>query len=129
MGDSMRTIIAGSRGINDINEVRTAVNASGFKIKEVVSGRARGVDRLGERWADEHGIPKKYFPADWEQYGLRAGHFRNEEMAEYAEALIAIWDGLSSGSRDMIELGHKYNLELFVHIVKPSKSIDDAFNI
>ena len=57
----MKTIIAGSRDLTDYNLVKLAVEESGFEIAEVVSGGARGVDRLGERWAKEHGVPIKRF--------------------------------------------------------------------
>lgn len=114
----MKTIIAGSRGISDIKYIRQAVEESGFQITKVVSGRARGVDRLGERYADEIGAPKKYFPAAWTTYGKKAGHLRNVEMADYADALIAIWDGESSGTEDMIQLAKNRGLKVYVKIVK-----------
>lgn len=93
----MKVIIAGSRGITDYAIVERAIRESGFQITEVVSGTARGVDRLGERWAAEHGIPVAPFPADW-KIGKNAGILRNAQMAEYAEAAIIIWDGSSNGS-------------------------------
>lgn len=113
----MRVIIAGSREIKDYEEVKKAVDASGFHITEVVSGKARGVDRLGEDWADEHGIPVKPFPAKWGR-GMNAGNIRNGEMAEYAHALIAIWDGESSGTEDMIKKAHAKNLYVYVRKIK-----------
>lgn len=79
--------------------VRAAVDASGFRITEVVSGVAHGVDKLGERWAQAHKIPVKQFPAQWNKYGNAAGPIRNREMAEYADALIAVWDGQSRGHK------------------------------
>ena len=113
----MRVIIAGSRGITDYEEVKKAVNASGFNITEVVSGKARGVDTLGEQWADENGIPVKPFPAKWGR-GMNAGHIRNGEMAEYAHALIALWDGKSTGTADMIKKAHAKNLYVYVRKIK-----------
>jgi hypothetical protein len=116
----MKTIIAGSRGIEDIAVVAAAVEASGFRdrITEVVSGAARGVDRLGEQWAASVGIPVKSCPADWKRQGRGAGLVRNREMADYADALIAIWDGKSRGTRNMIELAEARGLKVFVHVVE-----------
>jgi hypothetical protein len=63
---------------------------------------APGVDTLAERWAEQHGIPVMRFPADWKRYGRRVGSIRNQKMAEYAEALVAVWDGRSRGNLNMI---------------------------
>jgi hypothetical protein len=98
----MKVIIAGSRDIIDYSEVEKAVEESGFEITEVVSGKADGVDTLGERWADEHGVPVKPFPAKWASHGKAAGRWRNREMSLYADALVAVWDGNSNGTHNMI---------------------------
>ena len=113
----MKTIIAGGRDIEDYDAVVTAVELSGFEITEVVSGAARGVDSLGERWAEEHGIHVKQFPARWEKHGRKAGPLRNEEMAKYADALIAVWDGASRGTENMIGHATMNRLAVFVHEV------------
>jgi len=113
----MKVIIAGSRSITDVNIVRRAVKLSGFEITEVVSGTARGVDRLGEQIAHELNIPVKRFPANWEKYGRRAGFLRNQEMAHYADALIAVWDGVSRGTKHMIEYARSCGLQVYVHRV------------
>ena len=100
----MRVIIAGSRSIGDYELVEQAVADSGFNITEVVSGKAIGVDTLGEIWANEHGVPIKPFPANWAKYGRRqAGKIRNQQMADYADALIAVIKNHSSGSSDMLK--------------------------
>ena len=99
----MKVIIAGTRGVNDYKLLTEAVQRSGFDIKEVVSGCATGVDRLGERWAIANDVPIKEMPADWDRYGNSAGPFRNREMAKYADAAIIVWDGKSVGTRNMIE--------------------------
>lgn len=98
----MKTIIAGSRSITDRDLVFGLIKNSPIKITEVVEGEAAGVDVLGKEWAIENGVPFKPFPADWKRHGKKvAGFVRNQEMADYAEALILIWDGKSTGSMDM----------------------------
>lgn len=128
----MKTIIAGSRTVEDYETVLKAVKASGFQISEVVSGGANGVDKLGERYAEANGIPVKRFPARWNdfsepclvrsdkggrKYNALAGHNRNGEMGRYADALIAIHNG-SPGTRNMIEQAKALNLKIFEYIVK-----------
>src|SRR5690606_18107873 len=98
----MKIIIAGSRYFTDVQDVRDAAAQCGFDITEVVSGAARGVDQLGEQWAKEHSIRVKQFCADWYEQGLKAGMLRNAAMAGYADGLLAIWDGKSKGTADMI---------------------------
>lgn len=109
----MKVIIAGSRTIQDYRIVKTAIERSGFKITEVVSGTARGVDVLGERWAMDHNLPIKQFPADWDGNGRGAGYIRNMEMADYADALIAVWNGRSKGTQHMIATARKKDMEVF----------------
>lgn len=113
----MKTIIAGGRNITKYSYVEDAVLQSGFDITEVVSGCARGADALGEMWANKHNIPLSMFPADWDNLGKKAGHVRNCQMGDYAEALIALWDGESRGTKHMIDYATKNGLEVFVYKV------------
>jgi predicted Rossmann fold nucleotide-binding protein DprA/Smf involved in DNA uptake len=55
----MKTIIAGSREINDYEFLKKVIKESEFEITEVISGTARGVDKLGERFAEENHISVK----------------------------------------------------------------------
>lgn len=114
----MKVIIAGSRSIQSLSIVRYHMkNYESDGITEVVSGGAKGVDKLGEEWAREQQIPVTVFPAEWRnlshddavvktnkygKYDAVAGHRRNQKMAEYADSLVAIWDGKSKGTQDMV---------------------------
>lgn len=100
----MKIIIAGTRSFFDLAVVTNAVYSSPWltKISEVVSGGADGVDSLGERFAENHLIAYTRFPADWSRHGNAAGPIRNGKMAAYADALIAVWNGKSSGTKNMI---------------------------
>ena len=82
---------------------------------EVVSGCAQGADTHGETVARSMGIPVARFPADWKQYCKSAGVRRNAKMAEYADALIAVWDGESRGTKNMIDLAVANGLIVFVY--------------
>lgn len=111
----MKTIIAGSRSITDFTFLVDAVREfdvakKEYKITEVVCGGAKGVDKLGALWGARHNIPIRLFPADWDRYGRKAGILRNEEMAEYADAAIILWNGKSSGTKNMIDLAKQYKL-------------------
>lgn len=116
-------IIAGSRDFTNYAMVKSSLKK--FLLSKqtcekptIICGMARGADMLGYRLAKQFKLPLKEFPADW-SIGKRAGYIRNEQMAKYAQThgngvLFAFWDGKSKGTKWMIELAKKYNLE--VHI-------------
>lgn len=115
----MKVIIAGSRDVTfPLLHVVRAVDESGWMITEVVSGCARGVDEHGEQWAKRRDIPVKRFPADWDRHGRAAGPIRNRQMAQYADALIAIWDGKSRGTKNMIDEMNKCGKPVLIRRVK-----------
>jgi len=95
----MKTIIAGSREINDFALVEEAIKLSNFKITTVVSGGARGVDSLGEWYANKNNLEIDRYLPEWNKFGRGAGHIRNELMAKNADALVDIWDGKSPGTK------------------------------
>ncbi len=113
----MRVIIAGSRTVTDFMQVVEAVVKSGFDVTTVISGTAKGVDQLGEDYAELFGLDVERFPADWSQHGRAAGPIRNRAMAEAADALVAVWDGSSRGTKNMIETARKLGLAVHVHRV------------
>lgn len=118
----MKTIIAGCRDFGsspgakfDIDFFADCMSEYQYPITEIVSGGAKGADRLGEIWAKAKGIPLKIFYADWTKYGRRAGPIRNAEMGDYADALIVFWDGKSRGTKNMIDYAKKKNLTITVY--------------
>lgn len=135
----MRCIIAGSSSINQYGYVEAAMDACGFahKIDTIISGHAPyGVDRLGERWGKERGLCVLTRPALWqnleasgafikynrrgEPYNAKAGFDRNQRMADMCtpgeDALVAVWNGKSPGTADMISRARKRGLIVFVSI-------------
>jgi predicted Rossmann-fold nucleotide-binding protein len=133
----MKIIIAGSREVTDFNLIKDAMDQAVKKFKkkplEIVSGGARGVDKLGEKWAEENGVNCVVFEADWsnikgdnvflkkkinpytkkeEFYNANAGFERNQKMAEYADALVAINLG-TPGTNDMINRMKKLGKKVY----------------
>lgn len=110
----MKVIIAGGRDFDNYVLLLESVISSNFDITEIVSGGARGADLVGELLASDLEIPLTRFPADWTKYGRAAGPIRNSEMANYADALIAMWDGESSGTKNMIAQATKQGLGVYI---------------
>lgn len=113
----MKTIIAGTRTCENIALLEEAISECGWEITEVISGTARGADRLGEIYATRNQLPCVKFPANWDLYGKSAGYKRNVEMAEYGEALIALWDGKSRGTMHMINIARSKGLKVYVKFI------------
>lgn len=105
----MKCIIAGSRTIGDYPLLLKAIERSGFSITEVICGEAIGVDKLGRQWAIANDIPIISMPANWNLHKKAAGPIRNKQMADVADACIALWDGKSPGTRNMIDNMIKQN--------------------
>jgi predicted Rossmann fold nucleotide-binding protein DprA/Smf involved in DNA uptake len=102
----MKVIVAGSRSITDYVVVEEAIIASEYAITLLISGGADGVDGLGVEWAKLHGVPYIQKNAVWRSstgaYLPEAGKERNRLMAKAADACVAVWDGRSPGTSNMI---------------------------
>lgn len=113
MNNEFRVIIAGGWDFDDYEYLKESMDYFLSKIKRkivIVCGAARGADILGARYAEECGYEVRYYPADWKSNGKSAGFIRNLEMAQNADALVAFWNGQSSGTKHMIETARKYRL-------------------
>lgn len=137
----MRLIIAGTRTLElnhtFIEILINTLNVPKDRVLEVVSGGARGIDYAGEKWAasipyNNGMVPSSYkgrtepvkvkiFEADWETHGKAAGPIRNKQMAEYADALLLIWNGESPGSKNMKEHMQKLNKPIYEVVLKAPK--------
>jgi hypothetical protein len=116
--ETFRLIIAGGREFSDYallqKKVDVMLSAKRFSLLiEVISGKAKGADTLGEQYAKANGFTIKEFPANWSK-GKSAGDERNKAMAEYADACICFWDGRSKGTKHMIDLATAQGLPVRV---------------
>lgn len=124
----LRIIIAGGRDFDDFPllmnkciEIIVEATKEDNTIDKIriVSGGARGADKLGKQYAQIAHYDVSRFPADWETYGKSAGYRRNAEMAKFASedgnigVLIAFWDGKSRGTKHMIDLAKRYGLKVY----------------
>lgn len=109
----MKVIVAGGRDFNQ-PELMWDTLSEIEGITEIVCGKARGADTGGEIYAKINKIPVAEFPAQWDKYGKSAGYRRNVKMAEYADMLVAFWDGKSKGTKHMIDIATAKGLDVKV---------------
>ena len=128
----VRIIICGSRKFNDYEFLKDKVtqlinyikeNRTRYSLPEdvkirIVSGRAKGADTLGEKYASEFGYDLELFAAEWDRYGIYAGLMRNGDMAKFAceydnfPVIIGFKCGASHGTSHMLSLGKKYDFPI-----------------
>ncbi len=99
----MRVLIVGSRNI-------PCFNISSYippETDHIISGGAKGIDSIAEAYADLHGIPKIIVRPQYQVYGRAAPIKRNEVMVDMADYIIAVWDGLSKGTKFTIDYAKK----------------------
>lgn len=106
--DEFKLIVAGGRDFNRYHSVAHEItmlanNELSHRAVSIVSGMARGADRMGWEFAQKARVQCYAFPADWDTHGKAAGPIRNRAMAEFADGLLAFWDGQSRGTKNMIE--------------------------
>lgn len=78
----------------------------------IISGGAKGVDTLAERFAKELNLQNDIYKADWGKYGKSAGPKRNLEMVKNADGVIAFWDFKSRGTKTTIQFSKENNVNL-----------------
>jgi len=105
--EPMNLIVAGGRDFNDYERLSAVLFAFADKYPNraitIVSGMARGADKLAWEFCRRENVSCIEMPADWDRYGKRAGYLRNEAMANISHAVIAFWDGQSRGTKHMID--------------------------
>lgn len=90
----MKVAVIGSRSLT-VDHLEKYLPAG---VTEIVSGGARGVDTSARAYAHAHGLPCVEFLPDYEKYGRTAPLRRNLQIIEYADMVLAFWDGKSTGT-------------------------------
>ncbi len=115
--------VVGSRSFHDYKTLEYEINKI-FKAKKrakpgrnmcIVSGGARGADRLAKRYADEH--PDVHYvehKPDWEKHGKKAGFMRNVDIVKDSNMVVAFWNGKSKGTKHTMGMAQSLNKSLKV---------------
>jgi predicted Rossmann fold nucleotide-binding protein DprA/Smf involved in DNA uptake len=96
-GGAVKVAVIGSRNFANTRLLADVLEEYRPTMTALVSGGARGADKLGERWANKHGIATEIFHPDHKRY-KHAYHPRNRLIVEAADLVVAFWDGHSTGT-------------------------------
>lgn len=115
-------VIAGSRSLQNNYKAISVLDTFFKKYKPseftAVSGMARGIDIMARDKAIENGFTVLEYPADWERYGKSAGYIRNAEMTKISHCSLILWDGVSRGTKHMIDLCEKEGVATHLIVIR-----------
>lgn len=120
----MKWVITGGRNIKDVQLVEGHLEDMYKKYGKpemLIHGDCCGVDKISGSWAEKKGISVEKHPADWKKYGKGAGPIRNREMANRCskeDICVSLWNGTSSGTKDMLSVCEKKGLKTEIKLVK-----------
>ena len=109
--------MAGCRNLTNEKDIEKVLRQY-IAVKDIIiTGGCRGVDRVAHDYARRYFCDTEVYEADWDKHGKAAGPIRNRKMAEDADQLVAIWDGKSRGTKNMIDEALKAGIETHVHFI------------
>ena len=98
----MKVAIIGSRSI-----FATDIGMYISNGDEIVSGGAVGIDSCAEEYAKKNGLKLTVFLPQYERYGRAAPIVRNQTIVDYADKIVAFWDGKSKGTLSVIKYAER----------------------
>lgn len=109
----MKVAVIGSRGLTVSDLGRYLPENT----TEIVSGGAKGVDTSAREYAKKNGIKLTEFLPEYTRFGRSAPLKRNITIIEYADIVLAFWDGKSRGTKFVIDNCRKLGVEVRVYII------------
>ncbi len=110
----MRIAVVGSRKIT-VTDIGVYVSEA----DEIVSGGAVGVDTCAADYAKKNGIRLTVFLPEYDRFGRAAPIVRNKRIVDYADKVVAFWDGCSKGTLSVINYTKKSGKPCEVIILEP----------
>lgn len=107
----MKVAVIGSRGLH-VDHLEDYLPKG---VTEIVSGGARGIDACAKDYALRHGLKLTEFLPEYEKYGRGAPLRRNITIIEYADFVLAFWDGKSRGTKYVIDNCKKRNIPVAMY--------------
>lgn len=111
----MKIAIVGSRNpgnINIANEIEKRINIR--NVDAIISGGAKGIDTLAAEYAKKNGVQLIEYRPDYAKYGRVATFFRNRQIIESSDMVIAFWNGESKGTKYTIDYAKKIGRQTII---------------
>ena len=108
----MKTAVIGSRNLT-VEHMETYLP---LETDEIVSGGAKGIDQCAKRYAEQHKIKLTGFLPDYARYGRGAPLKRNDQIIDYADVVVAFWDGKSRGTKYVVDRCKKIEKKVIVYM-------------
>ena len=113
----MKLLIVGSRTIESF-DLSPYIDA---ETDFIITGGAKGIDALAERYADSHRLSKTVMRPKYEKYGKAAPLKRNEDMVDLADRILVVWDGKSKGTQSTVRYAKKKNKDIRIVTYEQNK--------
>lgn len=126
----MKVAIIGGRNFADYKLIKFKLLPYRASITMIISGGAKGADKLAETYAKEHNLPVKVFESDWDDleaepckimtnsmgkpYNALAGFNRNLKIIKNSDFVVVFWDGKSKGTRDSLKKAHELKKDTLI---------------
>lgn len=107
----MKYAVIGSRTFDNYELMRTELDK--YDITVVVSGGAKGADKLSEQYASERNLKTEIYKPDW-SLGKHAGFLRNKTIVDNSDVVVAFWDGASKGTKNSIDYATKTGKDVII---------------
>ena len=85
-----------------------------YKFTHIISGGAKGADKIAKMYANDYGFKYIEYPADWKKHGKEAGFIRNFDIVNNSDFIIAFWNGKSRGTQHSINLAGELGKEVYI---------------
>ncbi len=116
--------IVGSRTITDEEKVFTLIDIflEEFENKldiphnayVLVSGGAKGVDSIAEKYAEKNNLDIIVIKPNWKKYKRIAGLIRNREIIKIVDVILAFVDKPKGGTWEVIEKAKRKDISTYV---------------
>ena len=113
----MRLAVVGSRSIREYDLAPLIPDG----VTEIISGGAAGVEKLAEQYAGDHNLKLTVFLPQYGVYGRRAPLLRDERIAWECDALLALWDGNSTGTMYTVNIARKLGKPVYLYRLPPEE--------
>lgn len=107
----MKYAVIGSRTFDNYELMRTELDK--YDMTVIVSGGAKGADKLSEQYASERNIKTEIYKPDW-TLGKHAGFLRNKTIVDNSDVVVAFWDGSSKGTKNSIDYATKTGKDVII---------------